>query len=57
MTHTQTTRQNRIALHEGKKGVRSAKVEASIWKISYRAKTKTKFTKMQTHNTNSDIQR
>ena len=55
MTHTQTTYINCIALRAGKKGARLAEVGA-LRKVSYRAQT-TKTTKMQTNNTNSDIQR
>ena len=50
MTHTQTTFKNRIALHAG------WSPSLSVRKIGYRAQT-TKITKMQTNNTNSDIQR
>ena len=60
MTHTQTTCPNRIALHTGKKSSASCwcwSSDLTVRKISYRAQTKTKITKMQTHNTNRDIQR
>ena len=58
MTRTQTRYINRIALRAGKKGARPAEVGAlaSVFrKISYRAQTQTKTTKMQTNNTDSDI--
>ena len=60
MTHTQNTCINSIALRAGKRGVRPAESGAltSVFKkISYRGQTKTKITKMQMRNTNSDIQR
>ena len=52
MTSTQTRSINRIALRAGKKGARPG---LGVRKISYRAQTQTKTTKMQTNNTDSDI--
>ena len=54
-THNQTTYKNRIALRAGKKGARPTEVGAlaSVFEKS----VTTKLTKMQTNNTNSDIQR
>ena len=60
MTHTQTACLNRIALREDKKkGVScwGCNPGPSVRKIGYEAQTKTKITKMQKRNTNSDIQR
>ena len=57
MTHTQTTYINRIALRAGKKGARPTEVGAlaSVFKKSATELKKTKITKMQANNTNSDI--
>ena len=58
MTHTQTTCINRIALCTGKKGTHPAEVGAlaSVFEKSANRAQTTKITKMQTNNTNSDIQ-
>ena len=52
MTHTETTCINRIARHTGKKKAHPAEVGAlgSVFE-------KSKITKMQTNNTNRNIQR
>ena len=56
MTHTQTTCPNCIALRTGKKGVHPAQVGAlaSVFK-KLATELKQKITKIQTHNTNSDV--
>ena len=59
-THTQTTYTKRIAVRAGKKRGASYwgwSPGLSVRKISFRAQTKTNIIKMQTHNTNSYIQR
>ena len=59
MTHTQATSSNRIALRAGKKRARPAEIGAlaSVFEKSATKLKPKQTTKMQTHNTNSDIQR
>ena len=57
MAHTQTTSSNRIALRAGKEGAHPAEVGALASVFEKSATELKKITKMQTHNTNSDIHR
>ena len=56
MTHTQTTCKSCIALRTGKNEARPAEVGA-LASVFEKSAQPTKITKMQTKNTNSDIQR
>ena len=59
MTHTQTICPNHITLRAGEKGTRFAEVGALALvfeKSAIELNLNKKITKMQTHNTNSDIQ-
>ena len=59
MIHTQTTSPNRITLQVGKKGAHPAGAGAlaTVFEKSATELKLKKITKMQKHNTNSNIQR